>query len=184
MPPLDNPLGVHGALMHTDRTRHIWLNPSDFEITAGSPALVSIGPADTLRDKAKAWAFDPDNGEGIGTTVMLPADWLSGWAIKLYWAADTEVVLLRQCLWWAGIAWIAAGDSVDKARDAGNYAFGDTPSTTARILAVSAAIDLSTNAGADKAGRLTISRYATHAGDTLTGDALLLGAEIEYTADM
>lgn len=174
----------HGADRHTNRTRRIWLSPSDFEIVSNTPALVSYGHG-TGPNYAKAWAFDQATRESIGTSLMMPADW-NGGNISFYfwWAADTDTVTTNVCRWTVSYAFMSAGESIDAVRDGAPYVDELVPSATAHTLAKSAAMVCSAGLTAGVPIRLTCLRLSDQAADTMTGDALLIGVELEYTADM
>lgn len=158
-----NPPQSHGADKHTDRTRYIWL---------GTPHYFTGGA------EKYGIALDPDADELITYSFIVPMDFVSFSNLYVYYAGDvaTNDVVLDIT---ADYAATAEAQNVHSDSDTGNViTIADTNRqrfTTAGLLASIAANDV---------GVITVTRDANHASDTNTGDLVINGVLIAYTADM
>ena len=161
-------------------TRYVWLPPRVFGAMVGTPVLVTYG---TATDLADAWAFDVDTTERIGTAFVLPSDWAGGAiTVKFYWAADTDTNVAHICTWGAGWSSLSDGDALNLAREVGIQTNFNVPSATVRILDIANLGSSATGLVAGDVIRFYALRNALAVADDMTGDALLLGVLIEYTA--
>ncbi len=174
--------GEHNAGKHTNRTRSIWLPPRVFGATQGTPVLVEFGSG--ADEASEAWAFDAAADESVSTTFELPADWVPGTGLGVYyrWAAATATS--GNVLWYITFTSIIDGESIDKAV-AYNPSGTSAASGTARARVTSGNLGIpAAYLQAGGSNRIRVARLGSFAVDTMTGDALLLGVLIEYSADM
>lgn len=153
----------HGAAKHTDRTRYMWL---------GSPHHFSGGVENY------GMALDPDVDEYATYSFALPTDFVSFSNLYVYYAADiTANNVVLDIVSNYGVT--GEAQNVHSDSDTTNViAIGDTNRqrfTTAGLLASIAAGDI---------GFVTVTRDANHGSDDNTGDLVINGILIEYTADM
>lgn len=160
---LDIAPASHGAAKHTDRTRYMWL---------GTPHYFT-GAAEKY-----GIALDPDADELVTYSFPVLTDFVSFSNLYVYYAAD---ITANNVVLDIASDYAAAGQAqnVHSDSDAANViAIGDTNRqrfTTAGLLASIAAGDI---------GFITVTRDANHGSDDNTGDLVINGVLIEYTADM
>lgn len=160
---LDIAPASHGAAKHTDRTRYIWL---------GTPHYFTGGA------EKYGIALDPDADELVTYSFIVPEDFVSFDNLYVYYAADitaNNVVLDIS----SDYATTGEAQNIHSNSDVANViAIADTNRqrfTTAGLLASIAANDV---------GVITVTRDANHGSDDNTGDLVINGVLIAYTADM
>jgi hypothetical protein len=126
--------------------------------------------------------FDAGTDEFAQATVVMPSDWDAGTVTAaFYWSKDGTGT--------GDVVWTCEGRSYGD-NEAVDQAWGTAQSVTDSATAtddavfISAATSAITLSGTPAAGELVqfrVSRDANAGGDTLAGDALLLGVMIAFT---
>ena len=168
-------LPAHGASIHSDRTRSLWL-------PAGPEWLTLAGTPDyALRNSLYgAIAFDKDTAEAVVASFAVPHDYASTLGIYLVWTnlgAGSGNVVWRVALNNQGDGGTVASLS---SFDTGGIA---APSQDVWKYTLSGA-SFPNTAQPGQHVLLTCGRLATDGSDTLGNDAGFLGYLITYMADM
>ena len=169
---------AHGASVHTDRTRSLWLYPQVFTITESTPSLAAQG-ANLVY---VAWSFSSTTRQGIGTTFLVPRDWASGaLSFVVYW---TQLAAgAGNCAWRIRVVEVA--DTTDLNSPTMTSAQDATAGPGVDTLDIFTHTASVTPSGAAVAMKLIIDRRADDTPDTLEGVAAgLVAIRVDYTADM
>lgn len=165
-------------------------SPPDASGAGNNPAtparVVSSGTQTTNTPKASYWSllFDQSTDEHWEWAFPLPADYVSGGTLKLYWGA---VPTSGNVIWKAGVV---MGEPSSEDLDASVFVAADAtaatavPGTAGQFKETSITLTMT---GADVSGGadfviLFIGRDADNGSDTAAGDAFLVGAVLEYTS--
>jgi len=146
------------------------LGPQDFFLGAGAAhALIGVASLRPL----DAWAFDAAASEYVTAVRLLPSFLRGGTTyVTLYWTPELNGT--GAVVWRAHLTTVASGEMIDQAAD-------ETVTITHTLSVGSADLLLLTTPTASTSGlagplcRIVIERLGTDAGDTLAGDARLLG---------
>lgn len=170
----DNTLSVLTSQLAT-RTAEIWYPASVFVTTGtGTPAL---GSGDGL---GGYWLLDAGTAEGVGTSVLVPHDFVSGsFVVKLYWSkTDTN----------AGDIVMQTRNSNWRGSDSGNQAIANSATSTTITGDTTQNMRIHTidfTQGTAVAGHmllLSIRREGGDGSDTYGSDIRFYGVKLEYTA--
>lgn len=171
--------GLQGGVLSktglVDRTRYIYLYPSDF---ANDDA--TRGSAGTTPDLADRWVFADALRQGIYGYFHVPADWTPATAMTVTYIWHPGSAAGSVTRWIANIAELAAGDSTTE----------DGPETITDITAAASTVlrydDIATitPSAAGLLVKLNVERAGAAAPDTNASTANLYGVRIAYTADM
>ena len=163
---------AHGASDHTDQTRSVSIPPSAMSAIFGTPDLAVRGSTTYL-----AWAFDKDVVEVIETWFQIPQDYVSGFAVNLYFtnlgAGSGNIV------WYVALNNIAIAGNLASLGVTVNTA--TAPSLDALSILTHTAT-LPNAAAASQSVQIAIGRIGNDAADTLGNDAGLVGIAVSYTA--
>ncbi len=152
------------------RTRSAVISLTGFEAHTGSPT-VSVG-TNTL-----FWTFDADINEVIITQFVVPEDYVSGGAIRLYYTmASATSGVVR---WSARVAAKKEGESIGTAGS--TDIVNDTVQGTAINVGV---LDITTSEtlAAGDVLNIRVGRSGAEGADTATGNAHLHAVTLRYTA--
>lgn len=165
-----NPPQAHGASVHTDRTRTMFI-PTPTYSTADS------GGSGTL--------FDPSTVEKAVYMFRLPTDFSTLTSIKMVWniltweTSEKHIILDFSAKFGSNGQNYEIHSNVDGDRDITVPAFDVATIHEHTILS-----SLFTDITIDDYVRLTVERDADHVSDTHAQDLNVFGILIEYTADM
>lgn len=142
----------------------VWVGAASMALQTGSPSQ-----SNTVR--FPNWLFDQSVEEIVGYSVYLP-QWWSSYHVDLYWT--NESLQSGNVRWQLGYGFNGDGESIDGATNS----YGATTNIAApsyRVLKVSrlTSSPISLVTGEILAG--FVYRIANNAGDTLAGDAAVLG---------
>lgn len=181
-----NPSGMlapasHGASVHTNRTRNMYIPATAFKAAAGRPSINTRGSSTAKMDVPPSFNFPTSSIGAITTTFMLPEDWAGGAVtVKLYWApAGTGTATAVMGYRWSALA---AGDQIDEA-GSGPTNETITPPGTAEQMVVTTFSTTFTPA-TNGPIKFAIRRDTTNGSDTYGNGIWVIGVELEYTADM
>lgn len=156
-------------------TKKVMIPAQAMAVHTGSVALTQVGSGN-----AKGYAFDAAADEAVTITWEIPANWASGTDVNVYlhYAANATS---GASVW--NLTYNSLSEGEDTAAAGTTVAVTDTTNATANYLNITTALAMA-NAGlaAGDFVTLKILRDADNAADTLAVDAILLGAEIIYTA--
>lgn len=170
---------THGAAQHTDTTRSIWIPVGDLQlgIATGTPAKGVYGTWATM---FSAWAFDDTVSEALIANPVIPADWVGGTiSVKYYWASDTATS--GDCYWFCDYLYVSDGGNLKAAVTSFGAAVASPATVHYEKVSTIGAIAAPSAAGQHL--KLYLRRRGNDAADTMTGDALLIGVLLEYTAN-
>lgn len=186
------PIGTTGKVLKSDGTDVSWANTKvgEFFIPAGSmtasttsgcnaPVLV-----ESATNKQNVWLLDFVNAatKNAEIGVQMPSDWDGGtFTVKFAWLVNAAVSTV--CRWQVEARSYGDLETLDQAFGTA-VAVDDTYGGTANQVAISAATAAVTPSGTPAAGEymhLRVARLGSHANDTLTQDARLLGVYVTYT---
>jgi hypothetical protein len=158
--------------------------PSDGSASNAAPAIVRFqGTEANPKKHFLAAAFDAAADEHLSWTFRMPADYVSGGAVKLEWMANATA---NSAVWGARIAAVTAGDADTPVEHAAAAASTTTTATNAtearRGNATSITLANLDSVAAGDLVFLLVYRDADNASDTLTVDAELIAASLEYTS--
>lgn len=200
--PVRKAVGANGTVLTADSSQADglrWGTPGGVEIplrieaatppdgtgsTNGFPELVrEISTAQTANTpkRSRTFAkFDSAIDENLCWGFQMPANYGSGGTIRLKWKAATATS--GNVVWKAGFGATIDGTTDD---DALVYAAEDAatmaaPGTQGQVAEITINLTM-TNALAGRDVSLFIGRKATSGADTMTGDAILMSARLEYT---
>lgn len=168
----------HGAGDHDNVTRQIWRDVSTMNIVGPS----TTGSFGSAPDYVRTIDFDSATTEYTRFGVYVPNDWITGMNITLMWLPQTPGGGAEAVMWEVHYKFMAAGDI---ASAAGTTVTLTTPSVirSAGAIQKETPLTIATGAAADSLLKIIIKRDGAGGADTLTGDAGLLGALLEYTAN-
>lgn len=155
-----------------------------FHPFANEPPATNPATPD-LRNAHPCLEFDAATAEDAIFTGILPRNYAGGGVtIEIHWAADTAIT--------GDVVWETAFERIGEGSqdiDADGFATGNT--VTATAPGTSGFVDKAPRAHTDgaqmdsvavgEAFRLRVRRLAADAGDTMAGDAQLVGVEIRET---
>ncbi len=172
-------LPAHGASVHDNRTRSIYLPASEWVLDQGTPDLATRGSAGALL-RMPGWAMDPAADEAVATSIYMPADWTGGACTAyVYWAPSTTNT---GNVYWAFLgAGVAVSQQIDQTQEfnlAPTQPAGDGTVDNLHIWTAGAFTPDNSFV------RVNMARVATNIADTYTGDAYFLGVRIDYPSDM
>lgn len=168
-------LPTHGASVHDNRTRSLWL-------PAGNTWITILGAPDfALRNSLYgAWAFDQTSVEVVSQTIQLPYDCVSVDSVTIVWSDSAGAT--------GNVVWrIGFGNGGD------GYTYALTTTDTSATAAPAAHVLKHTNltkampnsiSAGTQTALVSVGRITTDAGDDYAADAFLVGLMINYTADM
>lgn len=158
-------------------TKKEFIPAGAFVSHTGSPALTQVGTGD-----AYGWGLDDAADESITTFWRVPQDWDSSSAMtaNIFWISEAAVAgNCRMDLFTLGLV---ESETVDAAGNQDTVT--DTTDGTAKDLNITANITIAASElAAGDMVTIRINRDADHAGDTLVGDAVILGLQISYTSN-
>lgn len=158
-----NPPQTHGASVHNDRLRQIWLNNPHY--TTGGRELFGV-------------SLDKDVQEGNYYIIRLPTDFATFNNLYVYYFADvgSNAVVLH-----IRTRYGSENEAHDTHTDSDLTNIVNIADTNVHKFITSGLLaSVTTN----DVIQVEVARSATHGNDTNTGDLVIMGILIEYTADM
>lgn len=156
--------------------------PPDGTTSNAAPALLTVkGSAAAPSRFSLVAAFDPGTAESLWWTFQMPDNYASGGLLRLLWEANA---VTGSVVWGASVGATTAADvdtPVEHAQAAAATVTTAANTTEARRLVESTITLTMDSAVADDLIVLRVFRDAANASDTVSVDATLWAATLEYT---
>jgi hypothetical protein len=146
----------------------VWLPATAFVATAGAPNLAASTTIDPT------WRFDGAASEWVGTQVMAPRGW-GTMRITAYWCNTGTGT--GSVIWRSSVANTGPGEVLNAAPVTGASITVAAPTVANQVVATVLDDDVAVTAG--EVVSVGVNRFASGAGDTLAGDAALVGVLLE-----
>jgi len=157
--------------------RSLWVPASAYEPAQGAPTAGVTGDGWC---QAPYWALDDSTNEGVGTSVLLPANIAANLSVQIYFCMDTAIANDVRVI--STLTPVAVGALLSTARTTSGDVL--TVPGVAQTLAVTKDLVYTHVPRRGLFTRHAVWRYAAHANDTAAGDLWFLGARITWDEDI
>jgi hypothetical protein len=171
----------HGASLHTDITRSIWVMAGEMQSgTGGGTHGTAIGTTPDLIMRISL--TDAATVDAL-FTVQLPADAkaASPLSIALYWAPAATDASAHSVRWAIDSLVLAAGSSVIAAGTTTTFT-GVSQANTQNLLVIDTLTQIAASVNAGDVVRIDATRLGADGADTYVGNVNLIGARLDYSA--
>lgn len=173
-----NPL-AHGASLHNDITRMVFLAAAAAKLDSATAANVGASP-----DLTGVVAYADAATQGALWTFQVPDDWTSGViTLQPVWAPGASDGVAHTVRWSIVAKAVAAGSTVTAAGTTVTFTGASAARTIGVVVYDTATSTTLTPAAAGDLFRFALRRIGADAADTYVGVVNLLGVIVTYTAN-
>lgn len=165
------------------RSGRMWVPVTAFIANLNTPALSGVAGTTSGVGNARlspVWEFDPDQNEGIVTTLMMPEHYIFGTDINVnvHWAPSTSGS--------GGVTWrlrwsvIDVGDLIDETTQTSDVT--DTTNSTVDEHLITAHTGMDPQTSPTEYIKVQVVRVGNDAEDDYADDARFIGLQVEFEA--